>query len=90
MNSWFNAQEVSKVKAVPDGAGEFTRRLGFLVDKTNIGFGMRSWRYSMVINDGVIEQMFVEAGVGDNADGDPFEVSDAYTMLEYLQDVDNS
>jgi peroxiredoxin len=90
MNSWFNSQEISKVKAVPDGAGEFTRRLGFLVDKTNIGFGMRSWRYSMVINDGVIEQMFVEAGVGDNADGDPFEVSDAYTMLEYLQDVDNS
>mgnify|MGYP004156032821 FL=1 len=44
----------------------------------------------MVVNDGVIEQMFVEAGVGDNANGDPFEVSDAYTLLEYLQDVDNS
>ncbi len=85
MNSWMSAQEVSKVKPVPDGAGEFSRRLGFLVDKSNIGFGMRSWRYSMIINDGVVEQMFVEPGLSDNADGDPFEVSDVYTMLEYLQ-----
>ena len=85
MNSWMSAQEVSKVKPVPDGAGEFTRRLGFLVDKSNIGFGMRSWRYSMIINDGVVEQMFVEPGLSDNGDGDPFEVSDVYTMLEYLQ-----
>tara|TARA_B100001564_G_C20533527_1_gene620951 strand:- start:158 stop:682 length:525 start_codon:yes stop_codon:yes gene_type:complete len=85
MNSWMSSQEVTKVKPVPDGAGEFTRRLGFLVDKTNIGFGMRSWRYSMIINDGVVEQMFVEPGLCDNAEGDPFEVSDVYTMLEYLQ-----
>jgi peroxiredoxin len=85
MNSWMSAQEVTKVKPVPDGAGEFSRRLGFLVDKSNIGFGMRSWRYSMIINDGVVEQMFVEPGLSDNGDGDPFEVSDVYTMLEYLQ-----
>jgi len=85
MNSWMNAQEITKVKPVPDGAGEFSRRLGFLVDKTNIGFGMRSWRYSMIIDDGVVEEMFVEPGLCDNADGDPFEVSDVYTMLEYLQ-----
>jgi peroxiredoxin len=88
MNSWMSAQEVTKVKPVPDGAGEFTRRLGFLVDKTNIGFGMRSWRYSMIIDDGVVEQMFVEPGLCDNAEGDPFEVSDVYTMLEYLQGED--
>ena len=85
MNSWMSAQEVTKVKPVPDGAGEFSRRLGFLVDKSNIGFGMRSWRYSMIINDGVVEQMFVEPGLSDNGDGEPFEVSDVYTMLEYLQ-----
>ena len=85
MNSWMSAQEVTKVKPVPDGAGEFSRRLGFLVDKSNIGFGMRGWRYSMIINDGVVEQMFVEPGLSDNGDGDPFEVSDVYTMLEYLQ-----
>jgi len=88
MNSWMSSQEVTKVKPVPDGAGEFTRRLGFLVDKSNIGFGMRSWRYSMIIDDGVVEQMFVEPGLCDNADGDPFEVSDVYTMLEYLQGED--
>ena len=88
MNSWMSSQEVTKVKPVPDGAGEFTRRLGFLVDKSNIGFGMRSWRYSMIIDDGVVEQMFVEPGLCDNADGDPFELSDVYTMLEYLQGED--
>lgn len=85
MNSWLNTQEVSKVKPIPDGTGEFTRRLGFLVDKSNIGFGMRSWRYSMVVNDGIIEMMFVEPDVRDSADNDPFEVSDVYTMLEYLK-----
>jgi peroxiredoxin len=83
-----SSQEVTKVKPVPDGTGEFTRRLGFLVDKSNIGFGMRSWRYSMIIDDGVVEEMFVEPGLCDNADGDPFEVSDVYTMLEYLQGED--
>ena len=88
MNSWMSAQEVSKVKPVPDGAGEFSRRLGFLVDKSNIGFGMRSWRYSMIINNGLVEVMFVEPGLTDNAEGDPFEVSDVYTMLEYLQSED--
>jgi|TARA_B100001093_G_scaffold287525_1_gene274673 peroxiredoxin len=88
MNSWMSSQEVTKVKPVPDGTGEFTRRLGFLVDKSNIGFGMRSWRYSMIIDDGVVEEMFVEPGLCDNADGDPFEVSDVYTMLEYLQGED--
>ena len=60
--------------------------MGFLVDKTNIGFGMRSWRYSMIVNKGIVEKMWVEAGVSDNAQGDPFEVSDAYTMLEYLNE----
>ena len=88
MNSWMNATEVTKVKPVPDGTGEFSRRLGFLVDKTNIGMGMRSWRYSMIIDDGVVEQMFVEPGLCDNNDGDPFEVSDVYTMLGYLQSED--
>ena len=63
MNSWMSAQEVSKVKPVPDGTGEFSRRLGFLVDKGNIGFGMRSWRYSMIINNGIVEMMFVEPGL---------------------------
>lgn len=88
MNNWMSSQEVTKVKPIPDGTGEFTRRLGFLVDKSNIGFGMRSWRYSMIVNDGIVEAMFVEQGLNDNVDGDPFEVSDVYTMLEYLEGED--
>ena len=84
MNAWMNSLDVQKVKPIPDGAGEFTRKMGFLVDKTNIGFGMRSWRYSMIVDNGKVEKMWVEEGVEDNAQGDPFEVSDAYSMLEYL------
>ena len=56
-----------------------------LMDKANLGFGMRSWRYSMVVDDGVIEKMFVEDGFEDNCPADPFEVSDADTMLAYLE-----
>jgi peroxiredoxin len=55
-----------------------------LVEKNNLGFGLRSWRYSMVVNDGIIEKMFVEEGHSDNCESDPFEVSDADTMLAYL------
>lgn len=85
MNAWMNSQDVSKVKPLPDGSGEFTRKMGFLVDKTNIGFGMRSWRYSMIVNDGIVEALFVEPGIEDNTDGDPFVVSGAPTILEYLE-----
>jgi peroxiredoxin len=85
MNAWMNSLDVQKVKPLPDGAGEFTRKMGFLVDKTNIGFGMRSWRYSMIVNNGLVEALFVEPGIQDNADGDPFVVSGAPVILEHLQ-----
>ncbi|MDA8897591.1 peroxiredoxin [bacterium] len=87
MNSWFKSLSIENVKPVPDGAGEFTRKMGFLIDKSNIGFGYRSWRYSMVIDNGIVEQMFIEPGFDDNAEGDPFQVSDAETMVKYLSDV---
>ena len=87
MNSWFKSLGIENVKPVPDGAGEFTRKMGFLIDKSNIGFGYRSWRYSMVIENGIVEQMFIEPGFDDNADGDPFQVSDAETMIKYLREV---
>jgi peroxiredoxin len=87
MNSWFKSLGIENVKPVPDGAGEFTRKMGFLIDKSNIGFGYRSWRYSMVIENGIVEQMFIEPGFDDNADGDPFQVSDAETMINYLREV---
>ena len=85
MNAWMNSLDIQKVKPLPDGAGEFTRKMGFLVDKTNIGFGYRSWRYSMIVNNGVVEMIWVEPGLDDNTDGDPFQVSDADTMLKWLE-----
>ena len=72
---------------MPDGTGEFTRKMGMLVDKANLGFGMRSSRYSMLVNDGVIEEMFVESGYSDNCESDPYEVSDADSMLGYLREL---
>jgi glutathione-dependent peroxiredoxin len=80
MNAWKADQEAENVTLLPDGSGAFTDGMGMLVNKDNIGFGMRSWRYSMLVRDGVVEQMFIEPEVG----GDPFEVSDADTMLAYI------
>lgn len=85
MNAWAQDQLLEKVKVLPDGSGEFTRKMGMLVDKDNLGFGYRSWRYAMVVNDGVVEQMFVEPGLSDNCPDDPFVASDADTILDYLK-----
>tara|TARA_B100000900_G_scaffold266386_1_gene227301 strand:- start:4952 stop:5470 length:519 start_codon:yes stop_codon:yes gene_type:complete len=85
MNAWFSNLDIKKVKGLPDGNAAFTRPLGFLVDKSNIGFGMRSWRYSMIVTNGVVENLWVEPGLSDNYEGDPMEVSDADTILEYLK-----
>jgi peroxiredoxin (alkyl hydroperoxide reductase subunit C) len=80
MNAWAEDQELDYVQVLPDGNGEFTEAMGLLVDKDNLGFGKRSWRYSMLVKNGVIEKMFIEPV----KDGDPFEVSDAVTMLRYI------
>lgn len=85
MFQWGKHLGIEKVKLLPDGNGEFTRKLGMLVNKSNLGFGMRSWRYSMVVNDGVIEKAFIEPGYSDDCPTDPFEVSDVNTMLDYLR-----
>tara|TARA_R110002096_G_scaffold42143_4_gene113600 strand:- start:16013 stop:16543 length:531 start_codon:yes stop_codon:yes gene_type:complete len=90
MFKWGQDLGAKNVFLLPDGNGEFSRKMGMLVDKSNLGFGLRSWRYSMVVNDGEIEEMFVEAGLTDNAGSDPFEVSDADTMLAYLAKADVS
>ena len=87
MNQWGKAQGVEKVKLIPDGNGEFTRLMGMLVQKNEQGFGLRSWRYSMVVNDKKIEKIFVEAGFGDNKMEDPFSVSDVDTMLQFLKSI---
>ncbi len=85
MFQWGKNMDVKNVKLLPDGNGEFSRKIGMLVEKSNLGFGMRSWRYSMVVNDGKVEQAFIEDGYSDNCETDPFEVSDVNTMLTYLK-----
>ncbi len=85
MFQWGKHQGVEKVQLLPDGSGDFSRAMGMLVRKDNLGFGLRSWRYSMLVNDGQIEELFAEAGKEDNCATDPFEVSDVDTMLNYLK-----
>lgn len=90
MFQWGQKVGAKNVFLLPDGNGEFTRKMGMLVDKSNLGFGMRSWRYSMLANDGNIEKIFVEPDFGDNCPIDPFEVSDADTMLAYLKGTESA
>lgn len=85
MNAWAKGQGIEKVKLIPDGNAYFTRSMGMLVTKSNLGFGDRSWRYAAVVNDGIIEKLFVEAGKRDNADTDPYEVTNPETILSYLK-----
>jgi glutaredoxin-like protein len=80
MNEWQQDQKAFDITFLPDGNGDFTRGMGMLVSKNDLGFGDRSWRYSMLVKNGVIEKMFIEPEKA----GDPFEVSDADTMLAYL------
>jgi thioredoxin-dependent peroxiredoxin len=90
MFQWGKQIGAKNVFLLPDGNGEFTRKMGMLVDKSNLGFGMRSWRYSMFVNDGNIEKIFAEPDFGDNCPIDPFEVSDADTMLAYLKGAESA
>ena len=80
MDAWGADQEAENVTLLPDGNGEFSEGIGLLVDKSNLGFGKRTWRYSMLVKGGVIEKLFIEPEV----EGDPFEVSDADTMLDHI------
>ena len=80
MNAWKADQEAENITVIPDGNGEFTQGMGMLVSKNGLGFGDRSWRYSMLVKNGVVEKMFIEP----EKDGDPFEVSDADTMLKHI------
>jgi peroxiredoxin len=85
MYQWGKSQDAKNVFLLPDGNGDFSRQMGMLVKKDNLGFGMRSWRYSMYVENGAIQKLFSEAGFQDDAPSDPFEVSDADTMLGYLK-----
>ncbi|MBV1873163.1 MAG: peroxiredoxin [Gammaproteobacteria bacterium] len=85
MFQWSKHLDVKNVKMLPDGNGDFTRLMGMLVKKENLGFGSRSWRYSMHVVNGEIKKVFSEAGKMDNCPDDPFECSDAETMMQYLK-----
>lgn len=80
MNEWKVGQDADKITFIPDGNGDFSEGMGMLVDKRAIGFGKRSWRYSMLVKDGIVQKAFIEP----DKEGDPFEVSDAETMLRHI------
>jgi glutathione-dependent peroxiredoxin len=80
MDEWAKHQNADAITFIPDGNGELAEKMGMLVDKQHLGFGKRSWRYSMLVHDGVIQKMFIE----EEKDGDPFKVSDADTMLKHI------
>ena len=87
MNKWAADRCLVNLKMIPDGSGTFTRLMGMLVDKDNLGFGMRSWRYAMVVNNGVIEKFFEEPGRRDNADTDPYGETSPENVLNYLKGI---
>ena len=87
MNAWARAQNLENVQVIPDGSGEFTRRIGMLVAKDNLGFGNRSWRYAAIVNDGVVEAWFEEPGLCDNHGEDPYGVSSPENVPKHLKEA---
>lgn len=87
MYQWSKNLGLKNIFMLPDGNGEFTKGMGALVAKNNLGFGDRSWRYSMLVDNSEIKNVFIEAGFSDNCETDPFQVSDAETMLNYLKTI---
>ena len=88
MNKWAQDQGLQNVKVIPDGSGEFTRKVGMLVDKDNLGFGMRSWRYAAIVNNGIVEAWFEEPGRADNHAEDPYGESAPENLMKYLEAAD--
>ena len=85
MHNWAKSLELKNLKLIPDGSGHFTRRMGMLVNKDHLGFGYRSWRYAMVVDDGIIEKWFEEPGINDTgSDEDPYGETDPERILGYL------
>ena len=85
MNAWGKDQKIENVKLIPDGSGNFTRYMGMLIGKNHLGFGMRSWRYMAIINDGVVEKWWQEPGINnDGSDDDPYVETTPENCLQYL------
>ena len=87
MNKWAQDQNLQNVKVIPDGSGLFTSAMNMLVQKDNLGFGVRSWRYAAVINNGTIEQWFIEPGIEHNCQTDPYGETSPENVLKYLQNA---
>ena len=86
MYQWGKHLGLNKIKLVPDGSGDFARRMGMLVRKDHLGFGFRSWRYAAVVDDGVVSAWFEEPGINDQGtDDDPYGVSTPASVLEWLK-----
>ena len=85
MNAWLQDQQVKNVEFIPDGSCEFTSGMDMLVKKDNLGFGERSWRYAMIVNDGVVEKMLVEPGKSDDCETDPYGETSPETVLDFLR-----
>ena len=85
MNEWARSLGIKNVKVIPDGASDFTRLMGMLVNKNTIGFGPRSHRYAAIVNDGVIEKLFEEPGRQDEAPSDPYGESSPENVMKYLK-----
>ena len=86
MNAWGRQQGLERVKLIPDGSGDFTRRMGMLVCKDDLGFGLRSWRYAAIVNDGVVEAWFEEPGYADDCETDPYGETSPQNLLAKLPD----
>lgn len=87
MNAWGKSLNIKNVNLIPDGNGDFTRSMNMLVQKKNLGFGMRSWRYAFIARNGVIDAWFEEPGIEDNANSDPYGATSPDSILEYLEDI---
>lgn len=84
LKAWFDYNNVENIQFIADPLGDFTGGLGMLVEKNNIGLGLRSWRYAMIVNNNVIEAWFEEAGICNNHNNDPYNATTPKAILEYL------
>ena len=85
MNKWSDDQNLQNVKVIPDGSGAFTSQMNMLVQKDNLGFGVRSWRYAVIVDNGQVEKWFIEPGIEHNCESDPYGETSPDTVLAYLQ-----
>ena len=87
MNAWAKSQNLKNVEVIPDGSAEFTRKMGMLVRKDNLGFGLRSWRYATLIENKVIKRLWLEEGFGDNTTDDSYGISSPENILNDLKQL---